>query len=132
LTELQYPPGLFRALVLAAPAISGLQMIRAALSWALASRLWQGRTGAIRLLTVTVCAYLFSGGALMKALLAGMQAQAGASSVAAVGSRSERLAAAAVAALLGLGVIWGVGFSHVEAWHNAAHDTRHSMEFPCH
>ena len=68
----------------------------------------------------------------MKALLAGMQAQAGASSAAAVVSRSERLAAAAVAALLGLGVIWGVGFSHVEAWHNAAHDTRHSMAFPCH
>ncbi len=49
----------------------------------------------------------------MKALLAGMQAQAGASSAAAAVSRSERLAAAAVAALLGLGVIWGVGFSHV-------------------
>ena len=68
----------------------------------------------------------------MKALLAGMQAQAGASSAAAAVSRSERLAAAAVAALLGLGVIWGVGFSHVEAWHNAAHDTRHSIAFPCH
>ncbi|MGE0259129.1 MAG: CbtB-domain containing protein [Alphaproteobacteria bacterium] len=46
--------------------------------------------------------------------------------------RSERLVAAAVAALLGFGVIWGVGFSHVPAWHNAAHDTRHSMAFPCH
>jgi cobalt transporter subunit CbtB len=68
----------------------------------------------------------------MKALLAGMRAQAGASGAAAVSSRSERLAAAAVAALLGLGVIWGVGFSHVQAWHNAAHDTRHSMAFPCH
>jgi cobalt transporter subunit CbtB len=68
----------------------------------------------------------------MKALLAGMRAQAGAGSAAAVSSRSERLAAAAIAALLGLGVIWGVGFSHVPAWHNAAHDTRHSMAFPCH
>jgi cobalt transporter subunit CbtB len=68
----------------------------------------------------------------MKALLAGLRAQAGASGVATVSSRSERLAVAAVAALLGLGVIWGVGFSHVPAWHNAAHDTRHSMAFPCH
>jgi len=68
----------------------------------------------------------------MKALLAGMRAEAGANSAAAASSHSERLAAAAIAALLGLGVIWGVGFSHVPAWHNAAHDTRHSMAFPCH
>jgi cobalt transporter subunit CbtB len=25
-----------------------------------------------------------------------------------------------------------VGFSHIEAVHNAAHDYRHSMGFPCH
>src|SRR4051812_5523569 len=37
-------------------------MIRAALSWALASRLWQGRTGAIRLLTgYRLCLSLFQG-----------------------------------------------------------------------
>jgi cobalt transporter subunit CbtB len=29
-------------------------------------------------------------------------------------------------------VVWGVGFSHIEALHNAAHDTRHSNAFPCH
>jgi cobalt transporter subunit CbtB len=75
---------------------------------------------------------VFSGGALMKALLADMRVEAGANSAVAASSRSERLAAAAIAALLGLGVIWGVGFSHVPAWHNAAHDTRHSMAFPCH
>jgi cobalt transporter subunit CbtB len=68
----------------------------------------------------------------MKALLAGMWGQAGASSATAVSPRSERLTAAAIAALLGLGVLWGVGFSHIPAWHNAAHDTRHSMAFPCH
>ena len=68
----------------------------------------------------------------MKALLAGMRVQSAAGTAAAAVSLSERLAAAAVAALLGLGVIWGVGFSHVPAWHNAAHDTRHSMAFPCH
>lgn len=68
----------------------------------------------------------------MKALLAGMRMQFVASTRAAAASRSERLAAAAIAALLGIGVIWGVGFSHIPAWHNAAHDTRHSMAFPCH
>jgi cobalt transporter subunit CbtB len=67
----------------------------------------------------------------MKALLADMRVQSAASTAASV-SLSERLAAAAMAALLGLGIIWGVGFSHVPAWHNAAHDTRHSMAFPCH
>lgn len=49
-----------------------------------------------------------------------------------VASRSDTLVAAAAAALLGLFVIWGVGFSHIPALHNAAHDTRHSMAFPCH
>lgn len=68
----------------------------------------------------------------MRALLADMRAQPGTGTQAVAGSRSERLTAAAIAALLGLGVIWGVGFSHIPAWHNAAHDTRHSMAFPCH
>jgi cobalt transporter subunit CbtB len=36
------------------------------------------------------------------------------------------------AALLGLFIVGGVGFSHIEAVHNAAHDYRHSMSFPCH
>lgn len=68
----------------------------------------------------------------MKALFAGMRTQAVVGGDATASPRSERLVAAAVAALLGFGVIWGVGFSHVPAWHNAAHDTRHSMAFPCH
>jgi len=42
------------------------------------------------------------------------------------------MAAAAVALMLGVTILWGVGFSHIEAWHNAAHDTRHSTGFPCH
>ena len=46
--------------------------------------------------------------------------------------RSTALIAAAMAALLGALVIWGVGFSPIAAFHNAAHDTRHSMAFPCH
>jgi cobalt transporter subunit CbtB len=36
------------------------------------------------------------------------------------------------AALLGLFIVGGVGFSHIEAVHNAAHDYRHSTGFPCH
>ena len=37
-----------------------------------------------------------------------------------------------MAALLGVFIVGGVGFSHIEAVHNAAHDYRHSMAFPCH
>jgi len=40
--------------------------------------------------------------------------------------------AAVFAALLGVFVIWAVGFSHIDVAHNAAHDTRHSAGFPCH
>ena len=46
--------------------------------------------------------------------------------------RSTALIAAVVAALLGALVIWGVGFAPIAGLHNAAHDTRHSMAFPCH
>ena len=48
----------------------------------------------------------------------------------------ELIAARAVpifmAALLGMFIVFGVGFSHIEAVHNASHDYRHSMAFPCH
>lgn len=47
-------------------------------------------------------------------------------------SRSDALVAAVFAALLGGFLIWGVGFSHIDVVHNAAHDTRHSIGFPCH
>jgi len=57
-----------------------------------------------------------------------LQAHAGVRTAA----RSEALIAAAMAALLGALVIWGVGFSPIAVFHNAAHDTRHSMAFPCH
>ena len=36
------------------------------------------------------------------------------------------------AALIGLFVVYGVGFSHSMPVHNAAHDVRHSAVFPCH
>lgn len=41
-------------------------------------------------------------------------------------------APAVLAAFLGVFLLWGVGFSHNGAIHNAAHDTRHSNAFPCH
>ncbi|AMS41886.1 CbtB-domain containing protein [Aminobacter sp. NyZ550] len=44
-------------------------------------------------------------------------------------SRSMQLA---LAALLGLFVVGFLGFSHMDVVHNAAHDYRHSMAFPCH
>jgi cobalt transporter subunit CbtB len=34
--------------------------------------------------------------------------------------------------MLGLGLIFLVGFAPLSAVHNAAHDTRHSSAFPCH
>ena len=45
---------------------------------------------------------------------------------------ADRALGAAMAAMLGVLIIGVVGFSHVEAFHNAAHDTRHSNGFPCH
>jgi cobalt transporter subunit CbtB len=49
-----------------------------------------------------------------------------------VSFRSDALVASIFAALLGGFLIWGVGFSHIDLIHNAAHDTRHSTGFPCH
>lgn len=51
-------------------------------------------------------------------------------------TRTQRLTATLLACLLacllGLGLVLLAGFSHVEALHNGAHDTRHSEGFPCH
>lgn len=47
-------------------------------------------------------------------------------------ARAEALTGAFMAAVLGLVLVWGVGFSHIEAVHNVAHDTRHANAFPCH
>lgn len=47
-------------------------------------------------------------------------------------SSQSRFMQLAMAALLGIFVIGFVGFSHIEAVHNAGHDNRHSMAFPCH
>jgi cobalt transporter subunit CbtB len=50
----------------------------------------------------------------------------------AVSSTTAKIAQALTAAALGLFIVGFVGFSHVEAVHNAAHDTRHANAFPCH
>ncbi len=47
-------------------------------------------------------------------------------------TQSQRLIVALGAILLGVGLVYFAGFSHIEAVHNAAHDTRHSAAFPCH
>ncbi|MGJ0424448.1 CbtB domain-containing protein [Methylocystis sp.] len=46
--------------------------------------------------------------------------------------RLEALKAAAVALTLGFGLVWLAGFAYPESVHDAAHDTRHALSFPCH
>jgi len=46
--------------------------------------------------------------------------------------RTLAVVPALVAAFLGLFLLWGVGFAGPMAIHNAAHDVRHSADFPCH
>lgn len=45
-----------------------------------------------------------------------------------------QLRATILTGILGLVIIYGVGFAQGKAnvVHNAAHDTRHAMAFPCH
>ncbi|MDR7145054.1 cobalt transporter subunit CbtB [Rhizobium sp. BE258] len=45
---------------------------------------------------------------------------------------ASRLLQSAAAAFFGIAIVGFVGFSHLEAVHNAAHDTRHANAFPCH
>ncbi len=49
---------------------------------------------------------------------------------------SQSVAARAIpitlAALLGVFVVGGVGFSQIGPMHNATHDVRHAAAFPCH
>lgn len=45
---------------------------------------------------------------------------------------ASRFMQLAMAGLLGVFVIGFVGFAHMDVAHNAAHDYRHSMAFPCH
>jgi len=47
-------------------------------------------------------------------------------------SRFEAMRAALVALVLGFGLVWLTGFAYPESVHDAAHDTRHALSFPCH
>ncbi|GBU16757.1 MULTISPECIES: CbtB domain-containing protein [Methylobacterium] len=44
----------------------------------------------------------------------------------------DRLSAVAIAALLGLGLVFVAGFAPATVLHNAAHDFRHTQNYPCH
>ena len=45
---------------------------------------------------------------------------------------TSRTLSLSMSALLGLFAVGFVGFSHMDVVHNAAHDSRHSLAFPCH
>ena len=47
-------------------------------------------------------------------------------------SLSQRLVAGVLALLIGAVLVGGVGFASDMRIHNGAHDTRHSLGFPCH
>lgn len=49
-----------------------------------------------------------------------------------VGILSDARACGAMAVLLGILFVGVAGFAPIEAVHDAAHDTRHSISFPCH
>jgi cobalt transporter subunit CbtB len=46
--------------------------------------------------------------------------------------RAAVFVSAGIAALLGIVILYGVGFAGPDRIHNAAHDTRHSINAPCH
>jgi cobalt transporter subunit CbtB len=45
---------------------------------------------------------------------------------------SQRMAAGLISLLIGGAVVFGVGLAQADTLHNAAHDTRHAIGFPCH
>ena len=45
---------------------------------------------------------------------------------------NETLKARILAAAFGAVILFTVGFAYSTPIHNAAHDTRHSLAFPCH
>jgi cobalt transporter subunit CbtB len=45
---------------------------------------------------------------------------------------SERAKAVAAALIVGLALVYTTGFAASTNLHNAAHDTRHGLAFPCH
>lgn len=47
-------------------------------------------------------------------------------------ARAQALPAILMSALIGAILVFGVGLAHSDVLHNAAHDTRHAIGFPCH
>ncbi|CAM5773174.1 CbtB domain-containing protein [Bosea minatitlanensis] len=47
-------------------------------------------------------------------------------------SVSERVKAVAAALVVGVALVYTTGFAASTNVHNAAHDTRHGLAFPCH
>ncbi|NKB49061.1 MAG: hypothetical protein GKS02_06815 [Alphaproteobacteria bacterium] len=47
-------------------------------------------------------------------------------------SRASTIAAAVFLAFIGLSLVWVSGFANAAELHNGAHDSRHSLVFPCH
>lgn len=47
-------------------------------------------------------------------------------------TRQRTVAAALFAIVLGMFIVFGVGLAQPEILHNAAHDSRHALAFPCH
>ncbi len=46
--------------------------------------------------------------------------------------RASTIAAALLFAVFGLSLVWASGFANADTLHNGAHDSRHSLIFPCH
>jgi len=61
-----------------------------------------------------------------------VNAQSYSAPISASGQRSESLKAAGLAFFLGVALVFAAGFSHSATLHNAGHDTRHALSFPCH
>ena len=50
----------------------------------------------------------------------------------AIASQQSALIQISAAIVLAVALIYGVGFASMGVTHNAAHDTRHAVAFPCH
>ncbi|MBI1985814.1 MAG: CbtB-domain containing protein [Rhodospirillales bacterium] len=50
----------------------------------------------------------------------------------AAAAEAERFAPAILAIVFGAFLVLGAGFAHSTTLHNAAHDARHALAFPCH
>jgi cobalt transporter subunit CbtB len=49
-----------------------------------------------------------------------------------IAEKAERIRVALMAFAIGAGLVLTAGFAHSDTIHNAGHDTRHALSFPCH